>query len=96
MQDTIVIALGGNAIIREGQRGIIEEQYENIEESSGYIADLVEEGYNIIITHGNGPQIGKRYCTNSTTRCLCSGNTGAVRLYDSKVLNKYFKKKKYT
>ena len=58
MKDTIVIALGGNAIIREGQKGTIEEQYHNIQESCNYIAGLVEEGYKIIITHGNGPQIG--------------------------------------
>lgn len=68
MKDTIVIALGGNAIIREGQRGIIEEQYENIEESCGYIADLVEDGYNIIITHGNGPQIGNRLLQNEAAK----------------------------
>lgn len=68
MKDTIVIALGGNAIIREGQRGTIEEQYENIEESCGYIADLVGDGYNIIITHGNGPQIGNLLLQNEAAK----------------------------
>ncbi len=68
MKDTIVIALGGNAIIREGQKGTIEEQYNNIEESCGYIADLVEEGYNIIITHGNGPQIGNILLQNEAAK----------------------------
>ncbi|HHX60122.1 MAG TPA: carbamate kinase [Epulopiscium sp.] len=68
MKDTIVIALGGNAIIREGQRGTIEQQYENIEESCGYIADLVEEDYNIIITHGNGPQIGNLLLQNEAAK----------------------------
>ena len=68
MKDTIVIALGGNAIIREGQKGTITEQYENIEESCGYIADLVEEGYNIIITHGNGPQIGNILLQNEAAK----------------------------
>ncbi len=68
MKDTIVIALGGNAIIREGQKGTIKEQYENIEESCGYIADLVEDGYNIIITHGNGPQIGNLLLQNEAAK----------------------------
>ena len=68
MNDTIVIALGGNAIIREGQRGTIEEQYENIEASCEYIADLVEEGYNIVITHGNGPQIGNLLLQNEAAK----------------------------
>ena len=58
MKDTIVIALGGNAIIREGEKGTIKEQYHNIQESCNYIVGLVEEGYKVIITHGNGPQIG--------------------------------------
>ena len=68
MKDTIVIALGGNAIIREGQKGTIKEQYENIEESCAYIADLVEDGYNIIITHGNGPQIGNLLLQNEAAK----------------------------
>ncbi len=68
MKDTIVIALGGNAIIREGQKGTIAQQYENIEESCGYIADLVEDGYNIVITHGNGPQIGNLLLQNEAAK----------------------------
>ena len=68
MKDTIVIALGGNAIIREGQKGTIVEQYANIEDSCGYIADLAEEGYNIIITHGNGPQIGNLLLQNEAAK----------------------------
>lgn len=70
MKDTIVIALGGNAIIREGQKGTIKEQYENIEESCGYIADLIEEGYKVIITHGNGPQIGNILIQNEAAKDL--------------------------
>lgn len=70
MKDTIVIALGGNAIIREGQKGTIKEQYENIEESCGYIADLIQEGYKVIITHGNGPQIGNILIQNEAAKDL--------------------------
>lgn len=58
MQKTAVIAIGGNAIIQEGQRGTIEEQFANVMKSCDPILDLVEEGYRVVLTHGNGPQVG--------------------------------------
>lgn len=58
MKEKIVIAIGGNAIISEGQKGTVEEQYNNIGKMCPYIADLIEEGYRVILTHGNGPQVG--------------------------------------
>lgn len=58
MKEKIVIAIGGNAIISEGQKGTVEEQYNNISKMCPYIADLIEEGYRVILTHGNGPQVG--------------------------------------
>jgi len=54
----IVIALGGNAFIQKGQKGTFEEQYRNIQRVSSQIADLIEMGYKVVITHGNGPQVG--------------------------------------
>ncbi|HUV82753.1 MAG TPA: carbamate kinase [archaeon] len=54
----IVAALGGNAIIKQGQRGTIEEQFANTFESMGYIAHLIRAGHQLVITHGNGPQVG--------------------------------------
>ncbi|SDK94343.1 carbamate kinase [Natronincola ferrireducens] len=58
MKKVAVIAIGGNAIIQEGQRGTIEEQFENILQSCDPILDLTEAGYNVVLTHGNGPQVG--------------------------------------
>ncbi len=55
---TAVVAIGGNAIIQEGQRGTLEEQFENVKKSCDSIIDLLEEGYNVVLTHGNGPQVG--------------------------------------
>lgn len=55
---TIVVALGGNAITRENQTGTIDEQFANTRQSLEGIAALVHLGYNVLITHGNGPQIG--------------------------------------
>lgn len=53
----LLIALGGNALIKKGQQGTIAEQFENLRTPMGQIASLVHE-YDIIITHGNGPQVG--------------------------------------
>lgn len=58
MEDSIVIATGGNAILRENQKGTFEEQMENIMGSMNHIIDLVQKKYKIVLTHGNGPQVG--------------------------------------
>lgn len=55
---TAVIAIGGNAIIKEGQKGTLEEQFENVMKSCDHIIDLLSEGYNVVLTHGNGPHVG--------------------------------------
>ena len=54
---TLLIALGGNALIRKGQEGTIAQQFENLRIPIRQIASLTGE-YRIIITHGNGPQVG--------------------------------------
>lgn len=53
----LLVALGGNALIRKGQQGTIPEQLENLRVPLRQIARLAE-AYRIIITHGNGPQVG--------------------------------------
>jgi carbamate kinase len=53
-----VVAIGGNALILDGQRGSIDEQYENARETAHHIAALVAAGWGIVVTHGNGPQVG--------------------------------------
>ncbi len=54
----VVIALGGNAILRKGERGYVEEQWRNIKRAAEAIVGIYERGYRIVVTHGNGPQIG--------------------------------------
>ena len=54
----IVLALGGNALLAKGQRGTAEEQRENVEKTCMSIARIIEQGNELVITHGNGPQIG--------------------------------------
>lgn len=57
-KELLVIALGGNAFLQKGQKGTPEEQWKNVGKAASQIADLVESGYKVIITHGNGPQVG--------------------------------------
>jgi carbamate kinase len=54
----IVIALGGNAIIKKGQKGTVHEQFDNTLESMQQILPLIKAGHKIILTHGNGPTVG--------------------------------------
>ncbi|MDD4666344.1 MAG: carbamate kinase [Candidatus Cloacimonetes bacterium] len=58
MKKTAVLALGGNAIIRAGQKGTISEQFANTRDSLDGIVELISRGYQLSITHGNGPQVG--------------------------------------
>jgi carbamate kinase len=55
---TVVVALGGNAILQPGQVGTFEEQLVNVDQSCRRIARLVADGWRVILTHGNGPQVG--------------------------------------
>ncbi|MFQ5816693.1 MAG: carbamate kinase [Terriglobia bacterium] len=55
---TAVIAIGGNSLVREGESGTIEEQLRNAEETCEGIANIVAAGYRVVVTHGNGPQVG--------------------------------------
>ena len=53
----MLVAFGGNALIQSGQKGTAEEQFENLKLTMGQIAKL-SQTYKIVITHGNGPQVG--------------------------------------
>jgi carbamate kinase len=55
---TIVVALGGNAILQPGERGTYEQQAANVNAAAARIADTVERGMRVVVTHGNGPQVG--------------------------------------
>jgi len=55
---TIVIAIGGNSLIKDDKHMSVPDQYAAVIETAGHITDLVERGFRIAITHGNGPQVG--------------------------------------
>ena len=58
MDRRCVVAIGGNALILDGQRGSIAEQSANATETARHIATLVANGWGVVVTHGNGPQVG--------------------------------------
>lgn len=60
MKNALLVAVGGNSLIRAGQRGTISEQIENARITASHIADLAALGYRLVITHGNGPQVGSQ------------------------------------
>ena len=54
----MVVALGGNAILQPGQVGTFEEQLVNVDAAMRRIAQMVADGWPVVLTHGNGPQVG--------------------------------------
>jgi carbamate kinase len=57
-RSTVVVALGGNAILQPGQVGTFEEQLLNIDDSARRIARIAAAGHEVVVVHGNGPQVG--------------------------------------
>jgi len=55
---TMLLAVGGNSLIRAGEKGTIAEQFANARRTAAEIVALVRQGYRIVLTHGNGPQVG--------------------------------------
>ncbi len=58
MNTLVVIAIGGNSLIKDPEHQSVADQYAAICETAGYIVDIIEDGYDTVITHGNGPQVG--------------------------------------
>jgi carbamate kinase len=64
----IVVALGGNAIVQAGQQGTAEEQEASVARSCAHIATMLDAGYDVVLTHGNGPQVGNLLIKNELAR----------------------------
>lgn len=63
----IVIALGGNALLRPEQKGTYEEEVENVKVVCREIREVVQRGHQVVLTHGNGPQVGDIALQQSST-----------------------------
>jgi carbamate kinase len=53
-----VVAIGGNSLIKDKNRQSVEDQYQAAKETTCHIADMIEQGWDVAIGHGNGPQVG--------------------------------------
>jgi carbamate kinase len=65
---TAVVAIGGNAILRAGQQATFDNQMANLRETSVHLAKLIKGGYDMVLTHGNGPQVGNILLQNELLR----------------------------
>lgn len=54
----VVIAIGGNSLIKDNQHRTVLDQYNAVGETARHIVPIVREGYRVVVTHGNGPQVG--------------------------------------
>ncbi len=55
---TVLVALGGNSLLRPEDEGTAEDQFKRMSETCKKLADMISDGYDIVFTHGNGPQVG--------------------------------------
>ena len=53
-----VVAIGGNSLIKSKYHQSVQDQYEAVHETAIHLVDMIEEGWDIAIGHGNGPQVG--------------------------------------
>ncbi|MTI94177.1 MAG: carbamate kinase [Firmicutes bacterium] len=68
MSKRIVVALGGNAMLQPKQSGTAAIQMENVRNTCAQLADMITNGYEVIITHGNGPQVGNILLQNEEAK----------------------------
>jgi carbamate kinase len=96
-----VLAIGGNSLIKDKNHIALSSQYEAIQETSKYIAELISEGLSMVITHGNGPQVGFIYRRGELARHelplipldICGADTqGAIGYMIQKALLNEFRK----
>jgi carbamate kinase len=68
MRKKAIVALGGNALVKERQDGNIYDQFDNTREVTTSIVKMIQDGWNVVVTHGNGPQVGAILLQNNTAR----------------------------
>jgi carbamate kinase len=97
-----VLAIGGNSLIRDKNHIALSWQYEAVKESGEHIGDLIASGLKIVITHGNGPQVGFIYRRGELARHelplipldICGADTqGAIGYMIQRALLNYFSRK---
>jgi carbamate kinase len=64
----VLVSLGGNAILQRGQKGTAEQQATNVQNTAKHLARLIRRGEKLVITHGNGPQVGNILLQNEIAK----------------------------
>ena len=72
---TMLIAVGGNSLIRAGEKGTIVEQLANARRTAAAIVGLIRDGYHLVVTHGNGPQVGAQLLRSERAADQVPGQT---------------------
>jgi carbamate kinase len=75
LSKTALVAIGGNSLIRAGEKGTIAEQLANTRRTAEAIVGLVRLGYRLVITHGNGPQVGAQLLRSERASDVVYGQT---------------------
>ena len=75
MSRTALVAVGGNSLIRAGEKGTIAEQLANTRRTAQAIVGLIRLGYSLVITHGNGPQVGAQLLRSERASDVVYGQT---------------------
>ena len=57
-QPTAVVAIGGNSLIKDKHLPQVRHQWDAVRETTRHIVDIIASGWNVVVTHGNGPQVG--------------------------------------
>jgi len=105
MKSLTVLAIGGNSLIKDKNHIALSSQYEAVQETSKYIAEMIAAGLNMVITHGNGPQVGFLYRRGELARHelplipldICGADTqGAIGYMIEMALLNEFRKKRMT
>lgn len=101
---TIILSIGGNVIIRQNERGSVEEQFKNIRASLECVVRLIEDSKSLVITHGNGPIVGNILIRNESAKdiipqmplyvCGADSEGGAGFMLQQTLYNEFKKLKK--
>jgi len=104
MSKLAVLAIGGNSLIKDKQHETVEDQYDAVCETVKHIAGMIEQGYDVVVTHGNGPQVGFIFRRSEIAHEVagmhlvplvnCGADTqGAIGYQIQQALNNEFKKR---
>ena len=76
----IVIAIGGNSLIEDSRHVTVSAQAEAAAKTAHHIAKLIKEGHKVVIAHGNGPQVGQKDSSHSSSGQLRRRHPGCDRI----------------